>query len=83
MSLYSAVSSVPVMNSMPAAPQAAAMRAQPSTESWSVNASAAKPSRAPRPTSSSGENVPSEKCVCRWRSANFILQFLPAASIHL
>jgi len=48
-SLCSAVSSVPVMNSMSAAPQAAAIRAQPSTESWSVSAMAAKPSRWPCP----------------------------------
>ena len=45
MSSCSAVSSVPGMNSMPAAAHAAAIRAQPSTESWSVSASAAKPSR--------------------------------------
>src|SRR3974390_2921194 len=60
------------MKSMPAAVQAAVIRTQPSTESWSVNASAANPSRWPCPTSSSGENVPSEKYVCKCKSANFI-----------
>src|SRR5208283_3821270 len=80
MSLYSAVSSVPEINSISDEAQAAAMGAQPSTESWSVNASTAKPSRRPCPANSSGEKVPSEKCVCRCKSANFIYSVLSPRS---
>src|SRR5882724_7741767 len=57
------------MNSIPSLAQAAAMRGQPSTVSWSVKDIAARPCRRPWDTSSSGEKVPSEKLVCRWRSA--------------
>src|SRR5882724_8497360 len=69
MVLSSAVSSVPEMNSMPSVAQAAAMRGQPSTVSWSVKDIAASPCRLPWEASSSGEKVPSEKLVWRWRSA--------------
>src|SRR5260221_4050465 len=69
MPLSWAVNSVPEMNSMPSVPQAAAMRGQPSTVSWSVKDIAARPCRRPWDTSSSGEKVPSEKLVWRWRSA--------------
>ena len=67
------------MNSMPAAAQAAAMRAQPSTVSWSVSAMHGKPSLCACPTSSSGVNVPSENCVCRWQVGEFHFTCAPAA----
>ena len=60
------------MNSMPAAAHARAVPGQPSTESWSVSAIAASPQRRACAASSSGEYVPSEKWLCRWRSANLM-----------
>src|SRR5438094_457729 len=68
----SAVSSVPGMNSIPAAWQATAVRGQPSMVSWSVSARADRPWRWAWATNSSGEYVPSEKFVWRWRSANIL-----------
>ena len=46
-----------------ASPAAAIAGATPSTESWSVIASAARPRSRANATSSSGESAPSLKCV--------------------